>query len=201
MLQVVAANRKALGGLIMYRTVFSSLAIVSVLALGGAYATPASAHEEGEWCNAVKDGSGNPVRQGLDVVRSANSEACPPPEVPVAAVEPAAGPAGDELLFSFDEADLDDESLQRLNQLIADLKGANPQSVTVAGHTDTMGTAEYNLGLSERRAQTVASELIKGGVPASKIQTEALGMTDLAVETGPEVYEPQNRRAVISVQY
>jgi len=104
-------------------------------------------------------------------------------------------------LFDFDKSDLTDEGLQELNQLIADLKGADPQSVTVAGHTDTVGTPEYNLGLSERRAQTVATELIKGGIPASKIGTEALGMTDLAVETGPGVYEPKNRRAVISVEY
>ena len=130
----------------------------------------------------------------------AGSEQCPEEE-PVAAVEPAAGPEGGEVLFDFDKSDLTDEGLQELNQLIADLKGADPQSVTVAGHTDTVGTPEYNLGLSERRAQTVATELIKGGIPASKIGTEALGMTDLAVETGPDVYEPRNRRAVISVEY
>ena len=184
----------------MYRTMFSSLAIVSALALGGAYSTPASAHEEGEWCNPVKDGGGNPVRQGSDVVRFSGSERCPEEE-PVAAVEPSAGPGGGEVFFGFDKAGLDDANRQDIDQLIADLKGANPQSVAVAGHTDTVGTAEYNLGLSERRAQTVASELIKGGIPASKIETEALGMTDLAVQTGPDVREPQNRRAVISVEY
>jgi outer membrane protein OmpA-like peptidoglycan-associated protein len=54
--------------------------------------------------------------------------------------------------------------------------------------------------LSQRRAQTVAEELIRAGIPARIVATEAFGQTDLAVETADEVPLAANRRAVIDFQ-
>ena len=70
-----------------------------------------------------------------------------------------------------------------LNDIIADIQGRELGGITVAGHTDTAGPPDYNMQLSERRANNVAAELIKAGIPATIVTTEAFGETELAVET------------------
>jgi OOP family OmpA-OmpF porin len=69
--------------------------------------------------------------------------------------------------------------------------------IDVDGNTDTSGTPTYNQGLSERRARTVAAELVRDGVPQNVISMHAYGDTHLLVPTGPNVREPQNRRVEI----
>jgi outer membrane protein OmpA-like peptidoglycan-associated protein/outer membrane protein W len=69
--------------------------------------------------------------------------------------------------------------------------------IDVDGNTDTSGTPQYNMGLSERRARVVAAELVRDGVPQAAISMHAYGETKLLVPTGPNVREPQNRRVEI----
>ncbi len=65
----------------------------------------------------------------------------------------------------------------------------------IEGHTDTMGTAAFNLALSERRAAAVAAFLVTGyQVAPDHLETVGLGFTQLAVATAPGVDEPRNRR-------
>jgi hypothetical protein len=71
--------------------------------------------------------------------------------------------------------------------------------IEVTGHTDTVGSAESNLELSQRRAQVVADELIRLGVPATDIVTVGRGEEDLLVPTADGVNEPRNRRVEILV--
>jgi hypothetical protein len=71
--------------------------------------------------------------------------------------------------------------------------------VAVIGHTDTAGSADYNLDLSLRRAEIVANELIRQGVPATDITTLGRGEEDLLVATADGVSEPRNRRVEILV--
>jgi outer membrane protein OmpA-like peptidoglycan-associated protein len=79
-------------------------------------------------------------------------------------------------------------------------KSTGSARVLVVGHTDTVGSASYNQGLSERRAANVKAEMVRLGVPADVISTEGRGFSDPMVPTGPGVREPQNRRAVIELQ-
>ena len=72
--------------------------------------------------------------------------------------------------------------------------------IEVNGYTDTSGTPKYNQGLSIRRAQVVASELTKDGVPQNAITVQGFGDTHLLVSTGPGVREPQNRRVEIIIR-
>ena len=67
----------------------------------------------------------------------------------------------------------------------------------VTGHTDTVGSDAYNMRLSRRRAESVAAELEKQGVPSSEIAIFAKGKRDLLVPTADGVKEPQNRRVQI----
>ena len=69
--------------------------------------------------------------------------------------------------------------------------------IEVAGHTDSSGTPRYNQGLSVRRAQNVASELVRLGVPREAITMQGLGETRPLVQTADGVREPQNRRVKI----
>ena len=71
--------------------------------------------------------------------------------------------------------------------------------ITVTGHTDTVGSAAYNLRLSESRADMVANALISRGVPATDIITIGRGEEDLLVPTADGVDEPRNRRVEIVV--
>lgn len=115
-------------------------------------------------------------------------------------IAPAAGPLVPSIhtiYFDFDEYDLRDSERQALQDAAADILRYNPATVIVSGHTDTMGTYEYNQTLSEQRASTVADALSGAGVDANVIRQQGYGETQPAVQTGDEVRNQENRRAVI----
>lgn len=72
--------------------------------------------------------------------------------------------------------------------------------VVVVGHTDRLGTTEYNDRLSWQRAKKVATQLVAAGVPADAIQIAARGEREPLVETGNGIPEPRNRRVEIKVR-
>ena len=117
-----------------------------------------------------------------------------------AAAAPAAAPGNYTVYFDFDKSNINAAGQQVINQVLADAKMHPPSSVSVTGHTDTVGPADYNMALGLRRADAVRSALIAGGIPADKITVASRGMTDLAVPTGPNVREAKNRRAEIILQ-
>jgi outer membrane protein OmpA-like peptidoglycan-associated protein len=65
------------------------------------------------------------------------------------------------------------------------------------GHTDTVGSVGFNQGLSEERARQVADALTARGIPAGAMTQAGRSENQLAVETGDNVREPQNRRVEI----
>ncbi len=122
-----------------------------------------------------------------------------PAPAPVAA--PAPAPAKTYLVFfDWDKYNLTPRATQIVAQAASDSKTQNVTTLDVSGYTDTSGTPQYNMGLSERRAKAVSAELVKDGVPASEIEIHAYGETHLLVPTGPNVREPQNRRVEIVMQ-
>ena len=82
---------------------------------------------------------------------------------------------GSNFLFGFDKDKLRPEAVETLNQLVARVNGTNVQAVRVEGHTDFMGTEQYNQALSERRATAVANYLVSQGVPAERVSAVGLG--------------------------
>ncbi|MCP2040526.1 outer membrane protein OmpA-like peptidoglycan-associated protein [Neisseria sp. HSC-16F19] len=78
-------------------------------------------------------------------------------------------------LFGFDKYNLRPEAVETLNNLAQRLSQTNVQSVRVEGHTDFMGSDQYNQALSERRAHTVSNYLVSRGVSAGKISAVGLG--------------------------
>ena len=92
------------------------------------------------------------------------------------------------------------QGLEGLTAAVKDAANAGPAHVTqltVTGHTDTVGSDAYNMRLSRRRAESVAAQLEKDGLPSSEIEIVAKGKRDLLVPTKDGVKEPQNRRVAI----
>jgi outer membrane protein OmpA-like peptidoglycan-associated protein len=128
----------------------------------------------------------------------------PPAALPIApAPYPVAAPAAPLpartflVFFDWDKADVSARASQIIAEAASDSKTAGVTTLDVSGYTDTSGTADYNQGLSERRAKSVAAALVQDGVPESEIEIHAYGETHLLVATGPGVREPQNRRVEI----
>lgn len=200
----------------MIRGSLASLSAIFVIAAWMGAPDPGAAQEV-RLCNPVLDYEGDPVTEaGGGVVTHAGTFECPPEEEEMAemepeepetrGIEPAAGPLLPEqetVYFAFDVSELDDEGQNRIGELLDQIKSGQRDvaGVTVAGHADRAGPPDYNLNLSERRAQNVAAELIKGGVPARVIQTEGYGEEQPAVETGDGVPLQANRRAIIDLSY
>jgi OOP family OmpA-OmpF porin len=70
----------------------------------------------------------------------------------------------------------------------------------VVGHTDMAGSDEFNDNLSMRRAQAVATFLVKAGIPAKQIEIAGRGKREPLVRTPDGVPNQKNRRVVIIIQ-
>lgn len=124
----------------------------------------------------------------------------PPPPAPAPApmVVPAAQVSRSYIVFfDWDKAVLTDRARQIVSEAAQNSKRVQLTQIEVNGYTDTSGTPQYNQGLSVRRAQAVAAELVKDGVPRGEISIHGFGETHPLVPTGPNVREPQNRRVEI----
>ncbi|MEM7222987.1 MAG: OmpA family protein [Pseudomonadota bacterium] len=131
----------------------------------------------------------------LEAEMAPKVEAPAPPE-PV----PAATPESFLIFFAFDKADLTPAALQVIADSVAVALETGFQEFAVTGYTDTVGTPEYNLKLSLRRAQSVKDALVAAGVPEGNVTVAGRGENDLAVPTADQVREQANRRAVILLQ-
>lgn len=102
--------------------------------------------------------------------------------------------------FAHGQATLDAEAQASIAAAAQEFERTGSARISVRAHTDTSGSAAFNQELSERREQAVADELMSQGVPATAITAEALGETDLAVQTGDGVREAENRRVEIAIE-
>jgi len=123
-----------------------------------------------------------------------NQGAAPPPAAPAAAPEPTRTFL---VFFDWDRAELTDRARQIVGQAAATARGGRTTRIDVAGHADRSGTPQYNQALSQRRAEAVASELVRQGIQRSEITVTALGESRPLVPTADGVREPQNRRVEI----
>lgn len=98
------------------------------------------------------------------------------------------------ILFAFDRANLKPESRPVLDQVAEYLK-ANPGiAMEIQGHTDNVGTAEYNLKLSRQRAQAVKDYLMGKGIPPERLDVKGLGLSSPLVPNDTEENRARNRR-------
>lgn len=103
----------------------------------------------------------------------------------------------DSVLFALDSAVVSKDADTVLSQIAQAAKDQPGATLVVEGHTDTSGDRDHNRKLSEARARAVADVLERQGVARSRIRTEGLGESELAVQTGNHVREARNRRVII----
>jgi outer membrane protein OmpA-like peptidoglycan-associated protein len=102
-----------------------------------------------------------------------------------------------DVLFDTGQATLKpgaDRALDRLAQFLKDSPGT---AVLIEGHTDSVGTDDYNLGLSQRRAQAVADALSSRGISSDRVQTKGLGKAYPVATNDTQAGRQQNRRVEI----
>ena len=122
-------------------------------------------------------------------------DAAPPPP-------PPACPTSDFVVyFEWDRSNLNEAAIAIIDEAVAHARQCNLSAVVVVGHTDTSGSAQYNMGLSERRASVVRDALVERGIGAGSIQTQAHGEADLARPTRDGVREPLNRRTAVTISF
>jgi OOP family OmpA-OmpF porin len=99
------------------------------------------------------------------------------------------------ILFDFNSAEIKEISLPLIAQIAKVLKD-NPQyKFLIAGHTDAEGSDEYNLKLSEKRANAVKDFLIKQhGIPAEQLEAKGLGESQPVADNNTEQGRAKNRR-------
>jgi outer membrane protein OmpA-like peptidoglycan-associated protein len=130
----------------------------------------------------------------------------PPPPPPVYGPAPTAAPAplasqarSFRVFFEFDKASLSREAERIVREAADAYRRTGTARVEVVGYTDLSGTRQYDLGLSQRRAQSVRAALVAQGVPVNSITQRWRGKDDPLVATPDGVREPQNRRVDIVI--
>ena len=103
--------------------------------------------------------------------------------------------------FEFDKDEITPESDPTLN-LVAELLLKRPHLKLIAlAHTDSIGTEEYNLDLSERRARSVKSYLVRKGVPPPSIRFKGMGYSMPLEDNSTDEGRAVNRRVEFRVTY
>jgi outer membrane protein OmpA-like peptidoglycan-associated protein len=103
------------------------------------------------------------------------------------------------LLFPFDSADLLPAGRQNLQNLATSLQRYPDTDVLVIGHTDSVGSPQYNQGLSERRAGSAANILAGYGIPRGRITTMGRGLNEPIADNSTEWGRQENRRVEVVI--
>lgn len=135
----------------------------------------------------------------------------PPPvvEAPAPAPTPLPAPApvpsaekvsySADAFFDFDKAVLKPAGKSALDDLTTKLSGMNLEVIIAVGHTDSVGTDEYNQKLSVRRAESVKAYLESKGVEANRVYTEGKGEKQPVADNKTDAGRAKNRRVEIEV--
>ena len=104
------------------------------------------------------------------------------------------------LYFREGSDELTAQSKVELEHVFAELKRRPLPDIVVIGHTDTVGSMNYNDQLSLARAERMREMMIGMGIPADRIQAAGRGKRELLVPTDDNVSEGRNRRVEINVR-
>ncbi|WMN11290.1 OmpA family protein [Marivirga salinae] len=105
----------------------------------------------------------------------------------------------DNIYFNFDKTSLKEASFPELDRL-TDLMTQNPGiKIEIIGHTDSKGSDDYNLTLSEGRAQAVMQYLLDKGISAERMKAKGLGETSPISSNDTEAGRAENRRVEFTI--
>jgi OOP family OmpA-OmpF porin len=120
-------------------------------------------------------------------------EVAPPPPAPAPKEEQGAYVFRN-IYFDFNKASLKEESLPILDEVVGLLKAKPDMKMEIQGHTDSKGTAAYNLKLSDRRAASVKDYLVKNGIASNRLTIKGYGLTKPVATNATEEGRAKNRR-------
>jgi len=147
----------------------------------------------------------------------------PPPPAPAAAPAPAPAPAAAapapaptpapapqppaatkvtyaaDAFFDFDKAVLKPEGRAKLDDLVGKVKDINLEVIIAVGHTDSVGSDQYNQRLSVRRAEAVKAYLVSKGIEKNRVYTEGKGEKQPVADNKTSEGRAKNRRVEIEV--
>ncbi len=106
----------------------------------------------------------------------------------------------DNVLFDFDKTAIKPDGAKILDRLVTFLKENPGKKVTFEGHTDSIGTAKYNQGLSERRAASAQNYIVKKGINPSRIAMRGFGKAKPIADNKTKEGRAKNRRVEVKVQ-
>jgi|GEM_PF-626955 len=101
--------------------------------------------------------------------------------------------------FEFDSSRLTPQARETVRKLNEQLARLRPKTIKIDGHTDSMGSYNYNLALSKRRAAAVKDELVRLGQNASIIRTEGFSFKYPIATNGTKEGRAQNRRIEVAL--
>ena len=104
------------------------------------------------------------------------------------------------LYFLLDSDELTPDSRAVVSQILTEITSRPAPEVAVIGHTDTVGSDEYNDRLSLQRAERVRTLLIDRGLAPASVAASGRGKRELLFPTADQVQEPRNRRVEIVVR-
>lgn len=128
----------------------------------------------------------------------------PPPPAPPAPA-PAPVPTSEKVTFAadaffdFDKAILKPEAKVKLDDMATKLKDVNLEVIVAVGHTDSVGTDEYNQKLSVRRSDAVKAYIISRGIDAKRVFSEGKGEKQPVADNKTKEGRAKNRRVEIEV--
>ena len=100
-------------------------------------------------------------------------------------------------LFDFDKSVVRPDGKKSIDDALAKLRGVNLEMVIATGHTDSVGSDQYNQRLSERRAAAVKAYLVSKGIPSAKVTTLGKGESQPVATNKTSEGRQKNRRVDI----
>lgn len=101
--------------------------------------------------------------------------------------------------FDFDKSVLKPEGRAKLDDLVSKIRGVNLEVIIAVGHTDSIGTVQYNQRLSVRRAEAVKAYLVSKGIERNRVYTEGKGESQPVADNRTKEGRAKNRRVEIEV--
>src|SRR5439155_18664069 len=105
----------------------------------------------------------------------------------------------EDVFFDFDRYSLTDAAQRILSQAVETLRANPGLRIRIEGHTCSIGTAEYNLALGDRRARSVMDYLVSNGIAANRLTTVSFGEENPEYDNSREETRRLNRRAAMTM--
>ncbi len=103
------------------------------------------------------------------------------------------------LLYDFNSSAVKPTAQANLRELARNFTKYGDTELLIVGHTDAVGSADYNASLSQRRADAAAAYLTSQGVPRGRVRTEGRGLAEPVAGNDTETGRAQNRRVEVAI--